>query len=107
MRPRKRAALAGICVALTLLVPSSLAGASEDAAALNWQVARDDFVNYSIVVVKRTDSKHDGFARWDQIEDVDFTRGPLVALATLGVYCGSIVAAAAISFQRRDVVMGS
>lgn len=42
---------------------------------------------------------------WGQIPDADFSRGPLVALATLAVYGGTIVVAAAWSFQRRDLAV--
>jgi hypothetical protein len=40
---------------------------------------------------------------WKQMENVDFTRGPLLALGTIVVYAGVIVGAAAIAFQRRDI----
>ena len=40
---------------------------------------------------------------WAQLPDVEFTRGPLVALATLVGYCGLLVGAAAFAFHRRDV----
>jgi len=40
---------------------------------------------------------------WDQLSDVDFTRGPLVALVTLMTYFGVIVVGAALAFQRRDI----
>jgi hypothetical protein len=40
---------------------------------------------------------------WGQVPDVEFTRGPLVALATLLTYGGVIVIAATVSFHRRDV----
>ena len=41
---------------------------------------------------------------WAQLETADFARGPVVASATLFVYCAVIVGAAAWSFERRDVV---
>jgi hypothetical protein len=40
---------------------------------------------------------------WQQIPDVEFTRGPALALATLAVYCGTIIAGATVLFARRDV----
>ena len=40
---------------------------------------------------------------WDQLKDVDFTRGPAVALGTIVVYAAMLVAAATIAFQRRDI----
>jgi hypothetical protein len=40
---------------------------------------------------------------WKQIENVDFTRGPLVALGTIVVYVVVIAGAATITFQRRDI----
>lgn len=40
---------------------------------------------------------------WAQLETADFTRGPLVAAATLLVYCTVIVGVATITFERRDV----
>ena len=40
---------------------------------------------------------------WNQLPEVGFTRGPLLALATLTVYCATIIAVAAYSFQRRDI----
>lgn len=40
---------------------------------------------------------------WNQLPDVDFTRGPLAALTTLLVYCGIVIVGAAVSFHRRDI----
>jgi len=40
---------------------------------------------------------------WGQLPDADFTRGPILAMATLLTYCAAIVIVAAISFQRRDI----
>ncbi len=40
---------------------------------------------------------------WGQLPDADFSRGPVLALATLTTYCATVVIAAAVSFQRRDV----
>ena len=44
---------------------------------------------------------------WAQMETVDFTRGPLMAGATLFVYCAVIVVLAAASFQHRDIASAS
>lgn len=44
---------------------------------------------------------------WDQLPDVEFTRGPLVAAVTIGVYVTVIVVGAAWSFQRRDLAAAS
>lgn len=44
---------------------------------------------------------------WKQMDDVNFTRGPLLALVTLLVYTGVIVLAATIAFQRRDIAGSS
>lgn len=44
---------------------------------------------------------------WNQLQDVEFTRSPLVALATLLTYCTVLIAAATISFQRRDLAAAS
>lgn len=44
---------------------------------------------------------------WSQLPDVEFTRGPLVALLTLLAYGGAVVAAGTISFQRRDIAAAS
>ncbi len=40
---------------------------------------------------------------WAQLEDVDFERPPIVALLALIAYLGAVVAAATLSFARRDV----
>jgi ABC-2 type transport system permease protein len=40
---------------------------------------------------------------WGQLPDVDFTRGPVMALLTLTTYLAVLVGAAAWSFQRRDL----
>lgn len=44
---------------------------------------------------------------WSQLEDVEFTRGPLVAVATLLTYCAVLIGAATISFHRRDLAAAS
>ena len=44
---------------------------------------------------------------WRQMENVDFTRGPLLALFTLMVYTGVVVAGATVVFQRRDIAGAS
>jgi hypothetical protein len=44
---------------------------------------------------------------WGQLPDVDFTRGPLIALLTLIVYSGVVVCGAAMSFQHRDIAAAS
>ena len=44
---------------------------------------------------------------WDQLPDVEFTRGPLVASLTLIAYCGVLVAFGTVSFQRRDIAASS
>lgn len=44
---------------------------------------------------------------WRQMEDVPFTRGPLLALLTLVAYTAVIVVAATITFQRRDIAGSS
>lgn len=49
------------------LLASSVAEADERG---RWQVGPNDFVNYHIEVLERTDSRLDGFARWGQIDDV-------------------------------------
>jgi hypothetical protein len=41
--------------------------------------------------------------RWAQLEDTDFSRGPLTAGATLIIYCAVIGGLAAASFQHRDI----
>ena len=38
-----------------------------------------------------------------QMKNVEFTRGPVLALVTLVVYTAVLVAAATIVFQRRDI----
>ena len=40
---------------------------------------------------------------WDQLNGVDFTRDPVVALGTIVVYSAVLVAVATIVFQRRDI----
>jgi hypothetical protein len=40
---------------------------------------------------------------WAQMRNVEFTRGPVLALATLLLYTAVIIAAATITFRRRDV----
>jgi hypothetical protein len=40
---------------------------------------------------------------WSQRADAHFTRGPLLALATIVVYTGVIVSVATATFQRRDI----
>lgn len=40
---------------------------------------------------------------WDQLPDVDFSRGPMLALLTLTAYTAILLIAAAWSFQRRDL----
>ena len=40
---------------------------------------------------------------WAQMKNVDFTRGPLLALVTLVFYTAVLVAVATITFQRRDI----
>lgn len=40
---------------------------------------------------------------WSQLEDADFTRGPLTATATLVAYAAIVVGLGALSFERRDV----
>lgn len=44
---------------------------------------------------------------WQQMQDVDFAHGPLVALGTITAYTGTIVVAATIAFQRRDIAGAS
>lgn len=43
---------------------------------------------------------------WGQPPGSDLARGPLAALLILGLYGGAIVAASALSFQRRDIAAG-
>jgi hypothetical protein len=40
---------------------------------------------------------------WAQLEDADFTRGPLLALTTLAFYCAIVVVLGTMSFTRRDI----
>ena len=40
---------------------------------------------------------------WNRLPDVDFTRGPVAALAVVTAYTGLLAAAAAWSFRRRDL----
>lgn len=40
---------------------------------------------------------------WKQLDELDVSRGPVVASATLVVYCATIAGLAAASFHRRDV----
>lgn len=40
---------------------------------------------------------------WKQLQDVDFTRGPVVALGTILLYVTALVVVAGISFHRRDI----
>ncbi len=40
---------------------------------------------------------------WKQMKDVDFTRGPLLALGTLLLYTTLIVVAGTMTFRRRDI----
>jgi hypothetical protein len=44
---------------------------------------------------------------WAQMRHVEFTRGPLLALATLAVYTVVLVVAATIVFRRRDIAGSS
>ena len=41
--------------------------------------------------------------QWGQMKNVEFTRGPLLALGTIAVYTSVPVIAATMSFQRRDI----
>ena len=43
---------------------------------------------------------------WSQLTGVDFERPPIVAMAALFVYVAAVVALAAASFTRRDVIVG-
>jgi hypothetical protein len=43
------------------------------------------------------------FVSWAQMDDVEFHRGPLTSMAALIAYAGIAVAAAAVTFRRRDV----
>ena len=47
------------------------------------------------------------FVPWAQIKDVEFTRGPWLALATLVLYTAVTIAAATVVFQRRDIASTS
>ena len=40
---------------------------------------------------------------WAQLDEPNVSRGPVIASATLIVYCATIVGLAAASFQRRDI----
>ena len=40
---------------------------------------------------------------WRQMEGVDFTRSPMIALVTVVLYTTILVIAATVSFQRRDI----
>jgi hypothetical protein len=44
---------------------------------------------------------------WKQMDNVNFTRGPLLALITIVLYTSVIVVAATFSFHRRDIAGGS
>ncbi len=44
---------------------------------------------------------------WSQLENADFTRGPVLALLTLVVYTALLVTATTIVFQRRDIAGGT
>jgi hypothetical protein len=41
--------------------------------------------------------------QWAQLEKVEFTRGPLLALATVFAYTAVFVVVATVAFQRRDI----
>jgi hypothetical protein len=41
--------------------------------------------------------------QWAQMEQVEFTRGPVLALATVVAYTAVLVAAATLAFRRRDI----
>ena len=43
---------------------------------------------------------------WSQLTGVDFERPPIVAMAALFVYVATVVILAAVSFTRRDVIVG-
>jgi hypothetical protein len=43
---------------------------------------------------------------WSQLTGVDFERPPIVAMAALFVYVAAVVVLAAVSFTRRDVIVG-
>jgi len=40
---------------------------------------------------------------WERLDEPDISRGPVIASATLIVYCATIAGLAAVSFQRRDI----
>jgi hypothetical protein len=44
---------------------------------------------------------------WGQLDTVEFSRGPLLALLTIVAYTALVVAAATITFQRRDIAGGT
>jgi hypothetical protein len=44
---------------------------------------------------------------WAQLDTLDVSRGPVMASATLFVYCVTILAGAAASFHRRDIAAGT
>ena len=44
--------------------------------------------------------------QWGQMKHVEFSRGPLLALVTIVAYTSVLVAAATISFHRRDIAGG-
>jgi hypothetical protein len=43
---------------------------------------------------------------WAQMKNVDFSRGPLLALLTISLYTVVLVASATVMFQRRDIAGG-
>ena len=45
--------------------------------------------------------------QWSQLENVEFRRGPVVALVTVVLYVALVVAAATMSFTRRDIASAS
>jgi hypothetical protein len=45
--------------------------------------------------------------QWSQLRNVEFTRGPLLALGTIVLYTSVVVVAATIAFQRRDIAGAS
>jgi ABC-type transport system involved in multi-copper enzyme maturation permease subunit len=44
---------------------------------------------------------------WSQLENAEFTRGPLLALLTLVAYTTLVLAAATLTFRRRDIAGGT
>jgi len=44
---------------------------------------------------------------WGQLENVEFTRGPVLALLTLVAYTTVVLVAATVAFQRRDIAGGA